>query len=728
MKDLDLKPISELDKDDKLLKAKQMRYEAYYPELDWIEQAQLAYAFKAGDQWSDAEIEIHKEQGRESMVWNYIHPVVELILGVLSQNPTRIRIAPVDRSDGFLGEVTEKLVEWVEENQTDSEAVEDEAFEDSLITGKGFVSLDIQPRPENPTEVQIIEETVPVNQVRVDPMSRKQDLSDARYVVTEKWVSLEDFIIRYPDHKEQIEEIFNRGADPFNNISSLEYYQGTAFDCADDFDVTTDYYNYDTHRVLIAQLEYFENYVRYYLVDPANPAQTQEIKEQDVENYPIENIIKVNAKKVRWLHFTNDIIMYDDDSPVYPDGFSTLPVYAYVDKKCKILQYYGIVKLMIDPQREANKRGMQTIRLMGNQGTGVYAEEGSFVDNEQAESSWSDPDEITWVNKNKLNSIKEKTTLDFPVASVQLHEIAKDSMKQITGVNPDMMGMAGTRQEPGMVVRMRQQQGLTIINKIFKNYKKLKKALHKRKVYLVMKYMPDWQIAKILGETDKFVIKDGHIIDKENNLIAPIRAIRDIKYNLKYEDAPGNMTKTMSELSIFLDMVGKKFPVDPLAIIDRLDITETAKARWKKYIEKSQQSQQQNHQAQSQAIQMKAQLENQKIVGGLEISNQKLQIENGKLQLLTQKTEADNILKKKDQELNVLKEQFAASQGNEKLKLERAKLVLEYQKFGEDKIENKREWFFKLSQDERDNLMFDLKTIGVIDKALTLPETTNINK
>jgi len=113
--------LSELDDETKLAEMKHLRDEAWYAHLEWLENAQRCHAFKAGDQWTDAEKLKLQAQGREGLVWNYIHSGVELISGTLAQNPVRIFPYPVERSDDFLCEVLEDLVKYVDENQCNAE-------------------------------------------------------------------------------------------------------------------------------------------------------------------------------------------------------------------------------------------------------------------------------------------------------------------------------------------------------------------------------------------------------------------------------------------------------------------------------------------------------------------------------------------------------------------------------------------------------------------------------
>ncbi len=728
MKDL-LKPLSKLGDEEKLVKAKNMRSQAYFADRDWLIEAQQAQAFKAGDQWTESEKREHKALGRESMVFNYVHPTVELLTGVLIQNPVDIRVEAQETQDNFLAEIMNILADWVEV-LTDAEELDAEAFEDSIVTGKGFRSVDVQPRPENPTEVLFVEECVPFWQVRKDPGSRNQSGKDARFWIIEKWVSLEDFKIRYPEHASKVADIFYQKSETLStNHPNYDFLDPSLDVVFDDYtDGFVDYYDAENLRVLVVQVEYYENYTRYHWVDPENPAETKEVAKEQAKLFPQDQIIKTSAKKVMWLHFTNDFILFDDESPLMDDEYQIVPMYAYADKKRKITQYYGVVKPMIDPQRECNKRVMQAIRLMANQGIGVYAEADAFVSLDQAQETWPDPEQITLVKKGQIGNIQEKTGITFPAAAIQMHEVSKDSMKQISGINPDMMGIR-EKEEPGIVIKLRQQASMTIISKLYNNHKKMKKELRKRRVYLIQKYMPDWQIAKIIGESETMMVKDGLVIDKENQLVAPVRALRDMKYNLKYAETSGNITKTMAELAIFLDMVGKGFPVDPNVIIDKLDLPETEKVKWKKYVDDGKQSQQQAAQAGQQLQQAQVQGKMQADAAKAQSEGQKTQIAGQKIQIDAMVMQSKQALGQKNLQLESMKAQADIQMEQMKLeaeikskadaaKIKRAEVLFKYKELDETKQDNQRAWVLALGDDERKNLEQDLKLLGLVNRGV----------
>jgi hypothetical protein len=276
---------SQLPKEEKLLKAQELRSEAWYANLAWLESAEEAHRFKNGDQWSADEKYRLFLQGRTPMVWNYIHPIVELLIGINAQNPVRVYPYPVEKNDAFLCEVLEDLVTYVDENQTDASTEEDNMFEIACITGIGDVVIDVGPDPANPEEIRMYESSLDSYEVLVDPMSKKANLSDARFVFYEKWVTFEDFKVRYPESVKDIEEIFSVGSSGVSQALAEPTSRQTGENDYTSEAPSFEYYDSQKKRLLVTHMEYREAYLRYYYIDKDGKEITR-VTNHSPKNFP----------------------------------------------------------------------------------------------------------------------------------------------------------------------------------------------------------------------------------------------------------------------------------------------------------------------------------------------------------------------------------------------------------------------------------------------------------
>jgi hypothetical protein len=680
--------ISKMSKKDKLSAVRDLIERNAEANSDWYADAHIAQKFKAGHQFTETEIMVLSTiQRRDIVQMNFCHSTVELIMGMFFQNPVRIFPDPVEPSDQFQCDVLEALVDWVDENQTNAEDEHNDAIENTIITGRGHVGLDIRLDPQNPEEIEILEHSIQPREIVPDP-SLQGDAS----IGWRKWMPVADFQVRYPGHDKLIDEYLATSTTSVSNGDSVGQYAYTGLSDNENAltsMASTEYYDSTSDQVLVVVLEYYEHYNRYYGVNP----QTGEIEEFDKKGLkalkaqiPNFDYTTIPDKKVKTVHFTRDTILYEGDSPLKYEGFSIVDCYGYQDKSKSTRYHYGIVKLMLDAQKVINKGWMQATNLMAKQGIGVMAESDAFDDVEQAQDSWSDPDAITVTTPGAIsgNKIKEKTGLQFPAASMQMVQMAMDTLKHITGVNHDLMGNKQGN-EPGVVVRLRQEQGKTIIARLFENFVKMKRELYKRKLSLIVTYMPDKQIEKILGEGERYLVQDGMIQDKKYGFSTSLRDWRNLDYNVSVEDAPGNLTKKMSELAIYMELLKSQFPVNPSSVIERLDLSAGDKADWITYID---QQKQQAQQMQQQQMQMQGQIEQAK----MQLAQQETQIKAEKVKIDGRKVQTEMVveeakLRQKAEEA-AMKDEASERDFMGDMYIEMAKLDQQDQQFAKTQIEN----------------------------------------
>jgi hypothetical protein len=150
----------------------------------------------------------------------------------------------------------------------------------------------------------------------------------------------------------------------------------------------------------------------------------------------------------------------------------------------------------------------------------------------------------------------------------------------------------------------------------------MKKALFKRQMAIIMKYMPDEQILRILGEGERYLVdQQGVITDKQTKLQANIRDFRNLEYNVIAEEASGNMSKRMMELTALLEMASSgSVPVDPKIIVNKMDLAASEKLQWIQYIDSIQKAQQE-------AAQKEQEFEQRMQTAELELKKQELKME-----------------------------------------------------------------------------------------------------
>jgi hypothetical protein len=623
-----------LSQEDKLKKAKELFQDAVTADNKWQREARDDFAFRDGAQWTPEEKRILAEERRPCLTFNLTKSSIDLIMGLNEDNRITHRCSPVEPSDGFLAEVLNDISEWIQETHNFNDE-EDAALESAACSGRGYVAIDFVPDPKRFGEIIMTEISVPVHEIHFDPASRRRDWSDAGHVFWDRWLTESDFRIRYPkiSNKKIVDFLDNSGKSGpeavqriFEETSAYpaDRQAGSEPDTSDySKPMDLEYYDKTKNMIRVIHCEYWYPYKRGFAFNPQTGEWTEfdikklkEIKQSYEEEFKQDFVYEtLMDKKVKWLQFTGNDILFDDISPMPYDGFSVVPLFIFMDASRRTANHYGIVRLLKDPQKEVNKRWSQTLNMLNQQvQTGVFAETDAFVNQQQAEQSMKEPGTITWLNSGALNAgkVKIREVPKFPDAPMQLEQYSQDIMKKISGINPDLLGQDRGRQEPGVVIRLRQQQGITLLKPLFRAVNNMKKALFKRQVSIIMTYMPDEQILRILGGNERYQIdaSTGVITDSMTQSQAPLRDVRNLEYNIIGEEAPGNMSKRMLELSALMEMQGQGFPVPPEQIIEKMSISESEKTRWLQYMQQQSEAQQKQ---QEEAMQIQMQIQDREL-------------------------------------------------------------------------------------------------------------------
>jgi len=700
----------------KLEKAKAMFIDALNKDTKWQQEARDDFKFRNGDQWSDEERQILEEELRPVLTFNLTKSSIDLIMGMNEDNRIVHRASPTEPSDAFLCEVLNDLSDFTKETE-DFEEEEDGALESAAICGRGWVGIDFQPDPNRFGNIKMTEIDIPVHEVHFDPAARRPNMEDSSYLVWDRWMTREDFKIRFPKvgPKKMDELMEARGGwggtnDPLSE-DGIPISDPISADYERPMDMDINFYDRHQNMLRIVHMEYWEYYKRYYVFNPETgefmelpEVPTDGQKAAFLEEFDEEMTVEIMYdKRVKWLQFIGDQILYDDISPLPFPGFSIMPTFAYRDASKRSNNHFGLVRLMKDPQREVNKRWSQALNMLNQQvQPGVYAETDAFVDERQALQSMKVAGDITWVNAGSLSGgkIKERTVPTFPNAPMQMEQFSQDIMKKITGINPDLLGQDRGRQEPGVVVRLRQQQGMTLLKPLFRNFNFMKKELFKRQLSIIMSYMPDRQIIKILGQNDRYQIDESGVItdmvseqqDEQGNVFytrqANIRDVRSLEYNVIAEQSPGNISKRMTELQVLLEM-SEKLPVPPEQLISKLEISATEKERWIEYVKQAEATQAE----QQEAMVMKE----------MEFKDREIKVDENKneVNLLLGMAKIKHMTEKDEKSMKTKLEQMSSSERTEIMKLS-AQLMQAGAQIEQDEIAAQQDLRYDALESEQD--------------------------
>lgn len=156
-----------------------------------------------GEQWTEEEKQVMINRGQPIEYFNVIRKYVRMLLGYFSTTVNTVQVRGQRTLDTDIASLMTDVVDHTfEMNSMDTEGDE---FKKAMMLD-GMAVMELYPEKTEETDefgrplYTIKMNHVPTNEVVIDPMSTKQDYSDARFIHRFKWIS-----------EEKVNEMFGKG-------------------------------------------------------------------------------------------------------------------------------------------------------------------------------------------------------------------------------------------------------------------------------------------------------------------------------------------------------------------------------------------------------------------------------------------------------------------------------------------------------------------------------------
>ncbi len=466
---------------------------------DWRKDAKEDFDFVAGKQWSDEDKEILKEQLRPEVTFNRIAPTVESVIGMEIGNRREVRYIPRQQGQEQVDDVLTAAAEWCRE-QCDAEDEESDSFFDMVVCGMGWIDtrLDYETEPDG----MIVEERIDPLEMLWDASARKRNLIDARRTWRIKTMPIADARVLAPDaDDEDLDASWARSEDkksPHNADPQVAYQQDIGReDKPSPKDVT------------IVHLQWWERETFYRV---AFNGQVESVDEKDwpkfkarAEAAQAAGAIQGGLKAVRQVRKVYKQALIGAKVLSHGPG----PCEGHFSWECITGKrdhnkgtFYGLVRAMKDPQRWANKWLSQSMHILNtNAKGGWFAERGAFENDRDAEDGIARSERITWMKAGALagNRIQPKEPPAFPSQLAELLPYAVSSIRDVSGVNVELLGMREADQ-PAALEESRKQAGMAILASLFDSLRRFRKRQGRILLYLITHYIADGRLIRVVGD------------------------------------------------------------------------------------------------------------------------------------------------------------------------------------------------------------------------------------
>ena len=532
------------------------------------------FEFYTGDQWKKDDLHLLEKQQRPAITINKVLAVVNLLSGVQRNNRQDFTVLPRKYGARMTAEILSRMLKYSYDN-TNGDWKTSAFFDDGTIGGKGWLGVNIN-YDEDPFNGDIrLEKISPFDMVE-DNDNHNYDINEGcKFVIRKYWWKRSELLLKYPDAKKDIE------AGGGGNLS-----EETAFtnDGEEYDDYQYEVFNPNQQRSSEPDDDGGELYYRVIecwwkeetrskvLINP----KTKEFRIVDELTKPIAAKLKESGfiekerlvKQLRKTVIVGNIELEHDDHPI--PGLNKYPFVRYSPYYLENF-FFGVIKNLVDPQREHNKRRSQTLHhLSQSANSGIVADDDALSDWSTVEDFGSKPGVII---KKKPGSYFEKIQpTQLSAGHFTLDQTAAQDIKDISGVNTELQGQPNDKAVSGRALLFQQQQGMLVNRIVFDNFNYAMQLLGNLMLDLI-RYTDIYEavdISNVMEDEDMMqlgIIGEDGIPD-----LSKIPSLRIGNYGVKVVLASDTPTHRMANFNTMLEMAQIGLPIRPKHIIKASDI------------------------------------------------------------------------------------------------------------------------------------------------------------
>jgi hypothetical protein len=464
----------------------------------WRVQATDDFGFKAGEQLSTEDKALLDAQQRPHIVFNRVETILKAVAGMQINGRSEIKFLPRNTEDTEVNEILTAASKWMADG-CDAEDEQSAAFQDCCVCGMGWTESRFS-YDDNP-EGAYVEESIDPREMRWDRTAKKKNMIDARRVSRVRKMPWSDAAQMFRGKTRfQVDAQWAQGNDVDRPDKSIEEKR-----IRDGDDSYTEHD--DKNEVTIVCTEWWEREPYWRIADPLTNTlmDLEDDKYQKLKDRFAQLGMKLEAvqmtRKRYYRAWLGNEYLGGGPAPC-GDRFSWACITGEYDKKKHC--FYGLVRVMRDPQMWANKFMAQIMHIMNSTAKGgVLAEMSAFEDQEEAEEGYALPESITWMADGALSGPKPKI-MPKPgqgdaSAYVNLLQLAISSIKDVTGINLELLGQQDQNQ-PGILEHMRKQAGMTVLATQFDSFRKFLKIVGDKRLYFIQTRMSDGRLIRVVGD------------------------------------------------------------------------------------------------------------------------------------------------------------------------------------------------------------------------------------
>lgn len=457
-----------------------------------------------GNQLTPEILTMLDNMGLSSLMTNLIKPTIDTVLGIEAKNRTDFRMASDDDKHQAVAEALSlKLAEAERESRADRAC--SDAYAGQIKAGLSWVHIG---RNSDPFGYKYKAENIHRREMFWDWSAKDYDLSDARYVIRQKWFPIDQVVAAMPQHKAMIlgsgggwqPDWMQRAVEDVSLANAID--QETRMSS-----MAWEWRNIDARRIALQEC-WYATYIRGLIL--RLPSEDGSGEERVVE-FDRKNPLHMAAvqrgfvrpepavyRKLRasiWLgpHKLQDVDPGRNKLPY-------VPFWGFREDLTGVP--YGLVRAMVPLQDEINARRRRLMWLLSSKRVSVDSDalDVRFTKYEDLANEIARPDSMTILNPDRKNKDALKVETDLGLSQQQFEVLleAKEGIQAVAGIFNSLMGKTDGAKS-GIAVNALVEQSSNTLGEINDNFKMSRQRVGELLVELIRQDMSGKQVTVVAG-------------------------------------------------------------------------------------------------------------------------------------------------------------------------------------------------------------------------------------
>ena len=469
--------------------------------------AGLSQDFYRGAQWTKAEHDIYRSKGVEPITINRCKPTVRSISGTQRQNKRDIKVRPLREGTESVAKVLTALCKHAVGPQ--GEYVFSEVFKDGLVKTESYLKLSINKYTSPGGDIEVSHRSL--FNVDVDPAAVEYDLNkSAKFLIDREWVDKEDIDFKYPDKALEISNgIGLAGEDDTNGLAAF-LIEDDEIDGYDELSEDGEI-NRRKYRYLIREIWWKEKTPGLRVLDVAT----------GMSRVISGNMLKKHGKRLtgddRWitadeagtvLHRTvmvGKVVLEDETNPL--GEIQDIPYFRF-SPDWDSGHAMSAIEDLISLNREENINRTLATRYLGQTVNSGWLVDKASPKAEKHLRQFGSVNGIV-LKKSDYGNIEKVKPNPLSQGHMILAEQSARDIKDISGVNDEMLGIDNNKVVSGKAIQLRERSGMRTNEPIFDNFDRTLQLFGDMLVQMIMKLniYTDDEIRAIVSESDLLDLK-----------------------------------------------------------------------------------------------------------------------------------------------------------------------------------------------------------------------------